>query len=251
MSRTRWLDRAAIALTVAVIAGLGFVLHSQHTATIPVAPAAAHIDRPEPPATRPSVLFIGDSYTGGNGLKEMSYGCMAAVRMGWLCDLAAVPGTGYISGGPANRTTIPYIGPSTSFVERIPKLAAVYHPDIVVLDGGRNDIFAPREDVFAAMSGTIGEVRRAWPAATIIFIRPRFLAKPGDDLGFDDDFIGRLESEAAAAGIVVLDPIASFVGADTSGMLRPDGIHPNKQGEQDLTSALVDSLVSRGFAEKT
>jgi lysophospholipase L1-like esterase len=251
MNRTRWFDRAAIALTIAVIGGLGLVLHSQQTPTIAVTPAAAHIDRPQPPARQPSVLFIGDSYTGGNGLKEMAYGCMAAVRMGWICDLAAAPGTGYISGGSSNRTTIPYIGPSTSFVERIPSLATIYHPDIVVLDGGRNDLFPPREDVFAAMSGTIAEVRRAWPTATIIFIRPRFLAKPSDDLGFDDNFMGRLESEPAAAGMVVLDPIASFIGTDTSGMLRQDGIHPNKQGEQDLTSALVDSLVSQGFSEKT
>ena len=251
MSRMRWSDRAAIAVIVAVIAGLGLVLHSQQTATIAMVPAAAHIDRPQSSASRPTVLFIGDSYTGGNGLKEMSYACMAAVRMGWLCDLAAVPGTGYISGGPGNRTTIPYIGPSTSFVERIPKLAAIYQPDIVVLDGGRNDLFPPRRDVLAAMSGTIAAVRQAWPTATIIFLRPRFLAKPGDDLGFDDGFMGRLESEPATAGMVVLDPIASFIGADTSGMLRQDGIHPNEQGEQDLTSALVDSLVSHGFAEKT
>jgi lysophospholipase L1-like esterase len=251
MSRTRWFDGAAIALTVAIIGGLSLVFHPQKTATITVAPSAAHIDRPQPPATRPSVLFIGDSYTGGSGLSEMSYGCMAAVRMDWLCNLSAAPGTGYISGGPANRSIIPYLGPSTSFAERIPRLAAIYRPDIVVLDGGRNDLFPPREDVFKAMSATIGEARRAWPTATIVFIRPRFLARPGDDLGFDDAFIRRLESEPAAAGMVVLDPITLFTGADTSGMLAKDGIHPNQQGELDLTSALVDSLVSHGFAEKT
>jgi len=253
MSRTRWFDIAAIALTVAVIAGLGFVLRPQETPTIIVAPSTAHVDRPQPPAaTRPSVLIIGDSYTGGSGLPEMSYGCMAAVRMGWLCNLSAVPGTGYISGGPANRFVVnPYLGPSTSFAERIPHLAAIYQPDIVVLDGGRNDLFPPRDDVFKAMSATIGDVRRAWPTAAIVFVRPRFLARPDDDLGFDDEFIARLLAEPAAEGMVVLDPISWFTGTDTSGMLSHDGIHPNQQGELHLTSALVDSLVSHGFAKKT
>src|SRR5271167_3549450 len=121
MSVTRCFDVAAIALTIAVLAGLGFVSGGPHeTPTIMVDPSAAHVDRPQPTAaTRPSVLFIGDSYTAGSGLAEMSYGCMAAVRMGWLCDLSAVPGTGYISGGPANRFIVdPYLGPSTSLAER-------------------------------------------------------------------------------------------------------------------------------------
>jgi lysophospholipase L1-like esterase len=250
MSRTRWFDIAAIALTLAVIAGLGFVLRPQETPTIMVAPSTARVDRPQPTAaTRPSVLFIGDSYTAGSGLAEMSYGCMAAVRMGWLCDLSAVPGTGYISGGPANRFIVDrYLGPSTSFAERIPGLAEKYQPDVVILDGGRNDLFPPRDDVFKAMSATIGEVRRAWPKATIVFIRPRLLARPDDDLGFDGDFIARLLAEPAARGMVVLDPIGSFRGTDTSALLSTDQTHPNPQGEWDLASALVDSLVTHRLA---
>jgi len=250
MSMRRCFDVAAIAVAMVVLAGLGFVLRPQQTSTIMVAPSAAHVVRPHPRAAmRPSVLFIGDSYTGGSGLAEMSYSCMAAVRMGWLCDLSAVPGTGYISGGPANRFIVdPYLGPSTSFAERVPRLAVLYQPGVVIVDGGRNDLFPPRDDVFKAMSATIGEVRSAWPAATIAFIRPRFLAKPDDDLGFDDGFIARLLAEPAARGMVLLDPIKQFADVDTSGMLSHDGVHPNQQGEQGLAQALVDSLLGQGFA---
>ena len=98
---------------------------------------------------RPLVLFIGDSYTEGRGSAEMSYGCRAVAQMGWLCDLSAMGGTGYISGGPANRWVDQYAGKSLSFSERIPHLAAKYDPAVVVLDGGRNDEFPPRKDVFA------------------------------------------------------------------------------------------------------
>jgi len=106
MSRTCWFDLAAIVLTIAVLAGLGFALRQQHTPTITVAPSAVHVDRPQPPAkTLPSALIIGDAYASGSGLAEMSYGCMAAAKMGWLCDVSVQPGTGYISGGVANGSS--------------------------------------------------------------------------------------------------------------------------------------------------
>lgn len=249
MNRTRWCDVAAIAVTIIVICTLGYGLEAQPTRSIVAVPAAAHVDRPNLPAhDRSSVLFVGDSYTGGSGLPEMSYSCVAATRMGWFCNLAAMPGTGYISGGAANRFTVRYLGPSTSFAERIPILAVKYRPDIVVLDGGRNDLFPPRQDVYKAVSATIDDVNRAWPAANIVFIRPRFLARPNDDLGFDDRFVAGLLAEPAARRMVVIDPIALFSGTDTSGLLSSDGIHPNAEGELDLASALVKSLARSGFS---
>jgi lysophospholipase L1-like esterase len=249
MSRTRWFDIAAIALTIAALVGLAFVLPPRHTPTITVAPSAAHVDRPQAATqTWPSALFIGDSYTEGTGPAEMSYSCIAAVRMGWLCNLSGVGGTGYISGGSANRWVDPGIGPSTSFDERIPKLALMYKPDIVLLDGGRNDLFASRDAVFDAMSATIADVRQAWPAATIFLIRPRFLARPNDELGFDDEFIARLEADPAIRKVVVLDPISRLTALDTSKMMSHDGIHPNHQGDLALSSALIDSLLDHGLA---
>ena len=51
------------------------------------------------------------------------------------------------------------------------------------------------------------------------------------------------KSDPAAQGVIFIDPISSFVGTDTSGLLTSDGIHPNREGEQRLAKALVDSLV--------
>ena len=248
--RARYFDAAAIVVAVVIVVGLSLALHPEGTATITADPSAVAVDRPDfiAPDTRPSVLFIGDSYTAGNGLPEMSYGCMAAVRVGWLCNLSAVPGTGYIGGGPANRFEVPYRGPSKSFIERIPNLALAYQPDVVVLDGGRNDPFPPTANVFGAMAGTIGEARRAWPNARIVFIRPRFLAEPDNDLGFNDAFITHLREQPSAAGVTFLDPIKTFTGRDTSAMLVDDGIRPNQRGELALTSALVESIRVQSFA---
>ena len=113
--------------------------------------------QPAADATRPSALFIGDSYTAGRGSAEMSYACMAAVRMGWLCDLSAWWERDTSAEGLRTDSSYPYLGMSMSFSERIPHLAAKYDPDIVVLDGGRNDELPPREDVFNAMVATIAE----------------------------------------------------------------------------------------------
>ncbi len=252
MSRIRWSDAAAVALTIAIIAGLVFVSRAQHTPTSS-ATATTVAERPQrPPDKIPSILFIGDSYTAGKGVPEMSYGCLAALRTGFLCHLATGPGTGYISGGPANRFVVnEYIGPSTSFDERLPGLAAKYNPNIVVLDGGRNDIFAPTNAIFTAMSATITEVRRTWPQAQIVFIRPRFLSRPNDDLGFDDTFMAKLEAIPAAQRMIVIDPTQSFTSSATSALLGEDGIHPNEKGEQALSAALVDSLRQQGIGSQS
>jgi lysophospholipase L1-like esterase len=251
MNRYRWLDAAAIALAVAVVVGVAFAIHSEGTAQITVDPSTVSIERPQPSESpRPSALYIGDSYTLGTGPREMSYGCMSAVRMGWYCNLSALPGTGFISGGPANRFVIdPYHGISTSFIERIPQLAAVYQPDVLFFDGGRNDRIAPVEDLFLAMRTTIDEASQMWPTAKIVVIRPRFLDRPSDDLGFNDAFFQRLQ--AAAPKVMILDPIKRFAGTDTSNMVAKDGMHPNRLGELALASAFLDSLSSRRLAIPT
>lgn len=242
-------DVAAVVVAVLVIAGLAYVLRPQHSPTIAVDPAAAQVERPHSAdQPRKTMLFIGDSYVAGTGLDETSYGCMAASRMGWYCKVSAGPGTGYISGGPANRFELDYIGESTSFNERLPGLALSYQPDIVVLDGGRNDLFVPPDTVYDAMVSTIADVRRTWPAATVVVIRPRFLSRPADDLGFDDAFFNRLmDEDITQQMVVVVDPIERLVDADTTGMVGADGLHPNRNGELSMSAALFDSLVQAGF----
>jgi lysophospholipase L1-like esterase len=253
MRAKRWGDIAAVVVAVAVIAGLGYALRPQHTPTVAVAPATARVDRPQPvDETRKTMLFIGDSYVAGTGLDETSYGCMAAARMGWYCKVSAAPGTGYISGGPANRFELEYIGESTSLNERLPSLALTYKPDIVVLDGGRNDLFPPPDAVYDAMVSTIADVRRTWPAATVVVIRPRFLSRPTDDLGFDNGFFDRLKTEEDTQQMVLFaDPIGRLAGRDPSGLVMGDEIHPTRQGELVMASAFYDSLTDLGFAPAT
>lgn len=250
MSRSRWFDAAAVVVTIAILVGLGVVVRGHATPVIDVSAADAHVNRPAPALpTAPLALFIGDSYTAGTGAQETSYGCTAATKMAWLCRVSAMPGTGYISGGPGNRFVVnEYIGESRSISERLPGLAARYDPAIVVLDGGRNDVFAPPDAELEAMVSTIDDVHRTWPAASVAVIRPRFLARPGDDLGYGDDFLAALQADPRAHDVRVIDPIGSLSSSDTSDLLQDDGIHPNEYGESVMTAALIGSLQSSGIA---
>ena len=118
MTRTRSFDVAAMALAIAISVGVAGVSCSAGTAT-PVAARSDLANQQEPNAqTRPLALFIGDSYTEGGGSAEMSYGCRAVVQMDLLCAVSATGGTGYISGGAANRWVDQYVGKSLSISER-------------------------------------------------------------------------------------------------------------------------------------
>jgi lysophospholipase L1-like esterase len=240
MNRRRRFDVGAVVVALVISVGIAGVSSRGSTAPSAVSSMAAIQGGAVEP--RPLVMFIGDSYTEGKSTREMSYGCRAAVQLGWLCAVSAMGGTGYISGGVANRWVDPYGRKSLSFSERISHLGAQYDPAVVVLDGGRNDEFPPREDVYDAMLSTISETRRTWPRAKIVFTRPRFLANPTGDLGFDDEFMAHLESQPAAKGVVFIDPISSLSDTDTSELISADGIHPNAAGEDRMTADLLASL---------
>lgn len=252
----RLLSRGDAALLIAAVIALGslsFALRPQHTVTVAADPATARVDRSAPPAIdRPTALVIGDAYTTGSGLAETSYGCGAAATMGWLCKTAAEAGTGYISGGAANRFPLgPNSGMSTSFGERISRFANTYAPDVVLLDGGRNDLFAPPSARFEVMASAIAQAHQVWPNARIVFVIPRFLSRPDDDLDINDKAVDKLRNASGVDDLVVVDPVAAFTDRDTAGLISRDGTNPNAEGERALAAALAESLRRNGFARVT
>lgn len=253
MKHVRRIDVALAVAAMAAVAALGVALRPQHTPAAPASPLAAEVPRPPlSPLTRPTALVIGDAYTSGDGLVETSYACEAATRMGWLCKLAAEPGTGYISGGTANRFPLDQgSGKSTAFAERIPVLAASYKPDVVILDGGRNDVFAPPVSRFEVTASTIWQAHQTWPDARIVYVKPRFLTRPGDDLGADDDIVNQLKEATGVKNLVVVDPIATFEGIDTAPLISADGTNPSREGEKALADALAKNLATSGIPPAT
>lgn len=249
MRRLAHRDAALLVAGILALNCLGFALRPQHTATVVVAPAAARVERVSVPVSdRPTALVISDAYSSGSQLAEMSYGCAAAARMAWLCKVAAEPDTGYVSGGPEKRFPLESgSGMSTSLGERISRLATSYDPDVVILDGGRDDLFAPPVTRFEMTASAIAQAHQTWPKARIVFVVPRFLARPGDDLGLDAKTIDLLREASGVKDLVVVDPVAAFIGRDTAGLVSRDGTTPTRAGERALATALADDLQRNGF----
>lgn len=252
MTRTKWPRTKVVDLGLALLAAIALVgsavLLWPHD-------RSARYERATPDSgSAATMLFIGDSYAGSADPGETSYACVAAVKMGWRCDLAAVPGTGFFGGGSANRfVSNKYTGEqTTSFAERITQLHTVYRPDIVVFDGGRNDGLLGPAQLFQTMAYTLDLAHQTWPDAHMVVIRPRFLARPSDDLGLDDAFFARLMADPRAHGTKVIDPIRSLaIGTNTAPLVAADGVHPNLSGQRELGNALFASLPSSGLGSST
>src|SRR5437764_11521144 len=104
MTKTRWFDIVAIVIAIAIAVGIAGVSCSAGVAPPVATPSDLENQQASTSAqTLPLALFIGDSYTAGSGSTEMSYGCRAVAQMDLLCAVSARGGTGYISGGVANR----------------------------------------------------------------------------------------------------------------------------------------------------
>lgn len=245
---------AALALTAVIaVGGLGFALWPRPTSVAAVDPAGVRIERPAlESVAQPTAVIISDSYTAGSGLSETSYGCAAVTRMGWLCKTASEKETGYISGGPDNRIEREDGSrTSTSFGERISQAATIYDPDVVILDGGREDVTAEPRARFEATVRTIALAHRTWPDARIVFVAPRFLDKPADDLGIDDKVIDLIREISGVRNLVVVDPIKRFEKTDTAPLLSRDGTSPNQAGERVLGDALADELSRQAIRPAT
>lgn len=259
MSRHRKSRRHDTALAVTVVlalAGLGFALWPRPTPVAAIDPASVRIDRPSLAAGgQPTALIISDGYTAGSGLAETSYGCRAVTSLGWLCKAESEKGTGYVAGGPDNRIELKAgAGASTSFEERISRVARTVAPDMVILDGGREDVFASPEARFQAMVTTLARTRQTWPGARIVVVAPRVLDKPRDDLGLDKELIDVLREESGVKDLVVVDPIARFAKTDTAPLLSRDGkddTAPNLAGERALSEALAAALSGKGLRPTT
>lgn len=211
-----------------------------------------------PSRVAPAVLFIGDSYTLGPTTPDLSYGCLTATALGWECNIAAEGGTGYLSGGPGHRlkVTQPAL-PSTSFVERLPRLREIYRADVVVLDGGRNDMQFATPDVDPIFAYTVKQVVESWPNSRIVVIGPWFLNEPvirppslaGGTIG--DEFRSVLRSNREFDAVDFIDPgaLGWFVGIDTSPYVGDDGIHPTFAGVKKIAELLTKALKAQGVTQ--
>ncbi len=177
----------------------------------------------------PALLVVGDSYAA-------VYPDLLADKMGWSLSVDVQDGTGFVS-----HTDKP--SPSHApFIERLDRDAATYHADYVLIDGGRNDLSTPVDEVIPAAEKYIKDVRAHWPKAKIVVVLPA-LAVPDDSTNYDAVADG-LRRVAEAVGAYVVDPLAQrwYTDVEAKFLLSQDGRHLNYNGDTYYADKLVANL---------
>lgn len=232
-----WFNRSykgIIVGLVAIMAIMLVILAMQHVNASK--PAAGAEPRAIPTfgdsASTPRVAVIGDSYTacsGEGGCDSANYLVKLQRDLGWVFKPYAVGGTGYVNDG----------GGQSTFGQRVDKVIDD-NPDVVIVEGGRNDV-TQTEQLEVAAADVFKRLKAGLPDARIIVVGPIGTANsPDSELTARD----KIKSAAKTAGISeFVDPIEDnwFSGADAS-LIGSDGVHPTDDGHVYMATKLEPVL---------
>jgi lysophospholipase L1-like esterase len=189
-------------------------------------------------APRPvTSLWFGDSIVEGccrSSSKVPTMAQVAARRLGWAPpQIAAAGGTGYITQRNLNGVR------SGSYVERIAAAVEGSYYDVVVVAGGNND----DTDAFDATAfrnavrTVLDQVRTSLPKTRLVVLGPY----SPDSTGYRAQR-AILQEEAARAGAVFVDQVGQGWMRGRTGLLDPDGFHPNDAGHAHLGAQVAAAL---------
>jgi hypothetical protein len=230
--------RLVLGLVIAACAAGAMTLYAGHrTAPRPV--AAARVQKVA--ASSPSrILFVGASYTAGIGAEPRTngYAYLAAHDMGWQARIDAIPGTGYLNPGP------PIDGhhEDGTFAARLAHIPPAPAPDILLLQGGRNDIGYPMPELRDAVEHTVDLAKSRFTHARIVLLGPIPASLPPDRGELD---VAREMREAARASDVdFIDPISEgwITVNNEVGYVGNVPAHPDNSGYAYIAKKLVVDL---------
>ncbi|MEU0496060.1 SGNH/GDSL hydrolase family protein [Mycobacterium sp. NPDC006124] len=193
-----------------------------------------------PPRT---AVFIGDSYTAGDGGGGLRWTQLVADREGWQEVNLARGGTAFEATSDAKGCGLAFC---PNYGEMIPE-AVKSNPDVVVISGGRNDasqyedaLSARRE--FAAIEATFDSLRGALPNAEIYAVSPVWDDDPAPN---SIALMGRdVQAAVTKVGGTYLDIGEPLAGRPD--LMSSDGVHPNDQGYRVIAIAVGAKLNQTG-----
>jgi lysophospholipase L1-like esterase len=193
------------------------------------------------PSTRPSVLFVGDSYTVGAMLRNAqdSYPELIAVKASWDLHVDAQGATGFISDGQGTGN-----GDTSRLIDRLAADKRSFPAvDLLIVDAGRNDLGDPPEDVTTAISDYLTEARKLWPSAKIVEIFPAYVSTSGPFEGYPE-LLDKISASVSAVGGTLVDPIAEgwYSNVNALSLTASDHLHPNLEGHAYIADRLLASL---------
>lgn len=185
------------------------------------------------------VLIIGDSYTEGYGITPGNdWAHIAAADRGWDATIDGISGTGFTQAAAADgRTGLDYASRVRSHSDD----GSSY--DLVVLQGGLNDLFVPAATERDNVTAAVEAARTAWPGADVIVFGP---VAPFGGVGSLDES-GIIRTSATAAGALSIDPVTPSLWLDEAnspGFDLGDGLHVNEAGQEYLAAKFIQAVLA-------
>jgi len=178
-----------------------------------------------------TVLILGDSLSYGTGAKEgEDYPALLTATTGWEIINKGIPGDTSAGG-----------------LERLPALLAEYHPQLLIVELGGNDILhqVPQSQIAANLTAIL-TLAKEQNIQTVLVAIPEFntLKAAMGSLG-DHPLYERVAKETATP---LINKVFSEVLSDRS--LKADQIHPNAQGYALVAEKMLNALKDLGFVNK-
>lgn len=235
----------AVAIVVGMIAGAGGIAVGDGsvqagTGRMP-APAATPAPTPTPTPTPsptptpdpPVAVFVGDSYTTGEGASSSAkrWSTLVADEMGWTERNVAQGGTGYVSRNAEIS--------KRSYREQLwsaPRAGVRF----VVIAGGQNDFGELREDpeqVFEAVADAFELAHRRFPDAEIIAVGPSTPWDIGLEARALDSAVRAAAEEQEATYVSLLDP-----DVVPERFVHPDGVHVTDKGYAAIARRVISQI---------
>jgi len=199
---------------------------------------------PEVRRDAPLVMFLGDSYTVGDGRvqPEVTYASATARLLGWQVVVGGRSGTGFVV-----KRRDAFLGLFESQLGWRPA------PDMLIVSGGHNDFRVPAPQVGAAAHVLLERARQRWPGTHIVLMGPIWGTgtPPQGAIGVRD----ALRDLARQLGVPFIDPIGErwITGDPLTGVgnapqyIKGDRTHPNPAGHRYLATRLAGDLRRLGL----
>lgn len=227
----------AVAVLVGMVLGAGGIAVGGTGGASAPAPRGAPSVWTESPSPSPvveeppRVLFVGDSYTVGQGTTspELRWSTRVSAEMGWQELNVAVGGTGFVKGN-SKRDNYP------TQLRSVPPGSA----DIVVIAGGQNDFKALRKDpgrVFDAVANTYALAALRFPDAEIVAVGPSTPRAVGLEARALDSAVRAAAAAHGATYVSLLDP-----NIVQGGLVHADGVHTTDTGNARIAERVLATL---------
>jgi lysophospholipase L1-like esterase len=231
-SSTPWWAVVASGVTGALVASVVLLVGGGQS---PVQAAAAE----QPASTtgaeeRPTVTFLGDSWTVGEGATaRRGYAVLTGEQLDWQYQVLGVGGSGYTRSGAGS-----------TFGQRVDR-AIDTEADVIVVQGSLNERRGVPGALAPAARATLRHLRAAAdPQTEILVVGASYV--PGTPAATIEWINDDIADAAAQAGVRFVDPAAGNWTDPTDPAIWYDANHPNDAGHQliadRMTSLLQETL---------